>query len=187
MPTRLLMLGLGCLLLLQPAAAQEPLQAAPNSPWQGSWIVAKGDTQRRKGLHHALYLDAQGRFLMAARWPGKEYSRAAGKWSYDGRFLHLAGAVRVETNRGSWRVPFRRTFRPRARQEDAANAWALHPVPQKNRYGMLGWPQAFVREGALPSAIATAAFQPDLPPKPLTTAKLRRLIRRWEAPQKHAP
>ena len=187
MPTRLLMLGLGCLLLLQPAAAQEPPQPALNSPWQGSWIVAKGDTQRRKGLHHALYLDAQGRFLMAARWPGREYSRAAGQWSYDGRFLHLAGSVRVETNRGSWRVPFRRTFRPRARQEDAANAWTLHPVPQKNRYGMLGWPQAFVREGALPSAVATTAFQPEPAPQTLDYSKTAPPYPPLESPQKHAP
>jgi hypothetical protein len=45
----------------------------------------------------------------------------------------------VETNQGRWDVPFERAFRIGIRNA----GFELRPRLDKNRYGMLGWPNTF--------------------------------------------
>jgi hypothetical protein len=46
----------------------------------------------------------------------------------------------VNTSQGHWKVPFQRTFKI----ERAEGALRLTPLPEKNRFGLMGWPNAFV-------------------------------------------
>lgn len=92
-----------------------------------------------KGLYHFFYLQPGGAFLLGAEWPGMETSRAAGSWRASGEHLTLDGSVRVSTNQGKWRVPFRRTYRISVSSEGIR----LTPIPEKNRYGLLGWPNSY--------------------------------------------
>ncbi len=92
-----------------------------------------------RGLYHFLYLHPSGRFLMAGEWAHNESSRAAGQWTVHGGAVTLTGSAHVETNQGRWDVPYRRVFR----QTGTAGRTRLEPEPEKNRFGMLGWPNAY--------------------------------------------
>jgi hypothetical protein len=94
----------------------------------------------RQGLYHFIYLHPAGGFLLVGEWPGRETARATGTWVGSGERIELTGTVQVRTNRGSWRVPFARSMRV----ELDANGLRLIPIPEKNRFGMLGWPNPFL-------------------------------------------
>jgi len=116
-----------------PAAADVPDRYAGTYRIEG-WRELEG-----RELYHFFYLQPDGRFLLGAEWPGKEQSLFVGTWSVADDRLYLNGAGRVQTNQGAWRTDFERTYRIRV---DPAG-FMLEPEPRKNRYGLLGWPQAY--------------------------------------------
>ena len=76
---------------------------------------------------------------MGAEWPGRETSRAVGDWSVNGELISLYGTINLNTNQGNWRVPFLRTYKIVVTDQGIG----LKPLPRKNRYGLLGWPDKF--------------------------------------------
>jgi hypothetical protein len=123
------------------------LPAAPGAPPAGSYLIEDAAALQRRGLYHFLYVHPSGAFLLAGEWPGYESSRAAGHWTLAAGELVLTGTARVNTNEGRWEVPFRRVFRV----ESAGGTTRLVPQPEKNRFGMLGWPNAYVFASARPA------------------------------------
>ena len=136
----------GLLLLVGTAAATVPSIAAPASELEGTYAIEGAQDLQARGLYHFLYVHPGGKFLMAAEWAGNESSRAAGTWSVQADELTLMGNAHVSTNQGAWDIPYRRTFRIERRD---GQTW-LTPVPEKNRFGMLGWPNAYVFVAAKP-------------------------------------
>lgn len=124
-----------------PAPAQGPGKFA------GTYRIDGWQEMEPKGLYHFLYLHPAGAFLLAGEWRGRESSRATGSWVGSGERIELTGTVQVRTNRGSWRVPFARSLRV----ELDASGLRLVPIPEKNRFGMLGWPNAFLYYRAQPT------------------------------------
>ena len=92
-----------------------------------------------KGLFHFFYLHPGGYFYLAAEWDGRENSRFAGTWYFTGDRIHLTGRGEVETNQGGWKVTFQRTFVVRVHEA----GYRIIPIPEKNRYGLMGWPNAY--------------------------------------------
>lgn len=128
-------------------AAPRPAAAAPPAALAGTYRIENWQALQERGLYHFFYLHPQGRFLLAAAWPGHETSRFAGTWRVRNGRLSLRGRGWVETNQGDWRTDFARAFRVR---RDGGTV-RLEPVPRKNRYGLMGWPDAFVRHSADPA------------------------------------
>lgn len=112
----------------------------------GTYAIDGAADLEALGLYHFLYLHPSGRFLMAGEWAHNESSRAAGQWTAHGGVVTLTGRARVETNQGRWDIPFRRVFR----QTGTAAQTRLEPVPEKNRFGMLGWPNSYAFKSAQP-------------------------------------
>ncbi len=123
------------------------LHAQPRTILTGTYGIEGAQDLEGRGLYHFLYLHPSGRFMMAAEWPHNESSRAAGHWRLDGAEVTLTGFAHVETNQGRWDVPFRRVFR----EETLADKMRLVPLPEKNRFGMLGWPNAYAFKSARPA------------------------------------
>jgi len=117
-----------------PAQAQD----AP-AKFAGTYRIEGWRALEAQGLHHFFYLQADGHFLLAAQWPGHETSQFVGTWRETDGALELAGRGHVDTNEGNWRTEFRRRYRI----EVAAGGIVLRPEPVKNRFGMMGWPQAY--------------------------------------------
>ena len=138
---------LGLVLALAWLALPRPGHAAPDAPPAGSYLIEDAAALQRSGLYHFLYLHRSGEFLMAGEWAGNESSRAAGQWSVTAGELVLTGSARVETNQGRWDVPYRRVFRV----ESSGGTVRLVPLPEKNRFGLLGWPNAYVFASAQPT------------------------------------
>jgi hypothetical protein len=66
--------------------------------------------------------------------------------------VELGGEGEVRTNQGDWRTAFIRVYRVDVKD----GATRLTPVPEKNRFGILGWPNSFVRyEPAVPAGPAS--------------------------------
>jgi hypothetical protein len=139
----LALLGLALLWLAPPRT----VLAAPGAPPAGSYFIEDAAALQRRGLYHFLYVHRGGAFLLAGEWAGNESSRAAGHWTATAGELVLTGSAKVETNQGRWEVPYRRVFRI----ESAGGATRLVPLPEKNRFGMLGWPDAYVFASAQPT------------------------------------
>ncbi|MBI4082295.1 MAG: hypothetical protein HY423_06755 [Candidatus Lambdaproteobacteria bacterium] len=133
-----------------PAPAQGP------GKYAGTYRIEGWEAMERQGMYHFLYLHPAGGFLLAGEWRDRESSRATGSWEGSRERIELTGTVQVRTNRGSWRVPFARSLRV----ELDANGLRLIPIPEKNRFGMLGWPNAFRYYRALPTPNIPGA---DLP------------------------
>ncbi len=125
-------------LLLFLALEAAALGATPPK-YAGTYRIESWRGMEAKQLFHFFYLHPGGGFLLGAEWPGNETSRAAGTWRTSGDLLTLGGTVRVSTNQGKWRVPFRRTYRITVFSEGIR----LTPIPEKNRYGLLGWPNSY--------------------------------------------
>lgn len=141
---RVLACVLVALPLLGPVGAA---QVQAPAKYAGTYRIADWRKLEARGLHHFFYLHPDGRFLLAASWPGNEHSRFAGTWSVTGDRLHLNGRGRVETNQGDWQTAFQRTYRIRVGER----GFVLKPEPQKNRYGLLGWPDSFHFHRRLPA------------------------------------
>jgi hypothetical protein len=129
------------MLLLAWVVAVSPVSGAEPAPhkYAGTYKIDSWRSLEARGLFHFFYLHPGGSFLLGAEWPGNEESRSAGTWIVSGDHLSLTGRARVSSNQGSWRVPFRRTFRITVAPEGIR----LAPIPEKNRYGLLGWPNAY--------------------------------------------
>ena len=109
------------------------------SKYAGTYQIDTWPELEARGLYHFFYLHESGRFLLAGDWAGNESSRIAGRWQVDGEWLTLRGEAHVQTNQGRWDVPFERAFRI-----GIGNAgFELRPRLDKNRYGLLGWPNTF--------------------------------------------
>lgn len=111
----------------------------PTDKFSGTYRIQGWRDLERRGMHHFFYLHPSGHFLLGAAWPGHETSRFAGLWNVAGDRLTLTGAGRVDTNQGAWRTDFRRTY---LISVEGDGFWLL-PVLEKNRYGMIGWPNPF--------------------------------------------
>jgi hypothetical protein len=122
------------------AGSTAPAWAQAPERYAGTYRIADWRALEGRGLYHFFYLHPDGRFLLQAAWPGHERSRFAGTWSVTGDRLYLNGQGNVDTSQGDWRVEFQRTFRIRVAQA----GFRLEPEPLKNRYGLLGWPSAFL-------------------------------------------
>ncbi len=157
------------LLLLSALLALEAAALGATPPkFAGTYRIESWRGMEAKGLFHFFYLHAGGGFLLGAEWPGNETSRAAGTWRTSGDLLSLNGTVHVSTNQGKWRVPFRRTYRITVSSEGIR----LTPIPEKNRYGLLGWPNPYTFHRTSPA--------PNLPSGgiPAAEEEIRELIER---------
>ena len=127
------------LLALAAVTAAASVRAAPTDKYGGTYRIQDWRALEARNIHHFFYLQPDGRFLLAAEWPGNERSLFVGTWSVADDRLYLVGSGSVDTNQGAWRTDFQRTFRIQVEDE----GFVLRPEPVKNRYGLLGWPQAF--------------------------------------------
>ncbi len=129
--------------------AAHPLEAQETtSKYAGTYRIESWQDLESKNLYHFFYLHPDGNFLLGAEWPERETSRAVGSWRVDGNHLSMTGQVAVKTNQGHWRVPFTRTFKIIVKP----NGIGLEPMPRKNRYGLLGWPDSYFFFRTLPSS-----------------------------------
>lgn len=112
---------------------------APPDKFAGTYRIETWRNMQRKGLFHFFYLHPSGGFYLAAEWPGHEKSRFVGRWRVTGDRLYLTGRGDVDTNQGRWQVNFQRTFVISVHE----SGYRIVPEPRKNRYGLLGWPNAF--------------------------------------------
>lgn len=137
-PARVL---LAALLVALIAGAALPAAAQGQAPdkFAGTYRIEGWRALEARGMHQFFYLHPDGRFLLAASWPGNERSRFVGTWSVTEDRMYLNGSGSVETNQGDWQTGFQRTYRIRV----AESGFVLQPEPRKNRYGLLGWPNAF--------------------------------------------
>jgi hypothetical protein len=124
----------------KPAKARPiPINPAAPAKYAGTYRIESWQSIEKKGLYHFFYLRPGGDFLLGAEWPGRETSRAAGDWRASGGQLSLKGTISVSTNKGRWKVPFQRTFRIGL----GDHGIRLEPVLERNRFGLLGWPNAY--------------------------------------------
>ncbi|MDH4121563.1 MAG: hypothetical protein OEV94_07655 [Deltaproteobacteria bacterium] len=117
----------------------EPAPSPDRARFAGTYKIDEWKSREHRGMYHFFYLDPDGTFLLAASWKEFESSKIAGTWSLVGGRVELQGVADVQTNRGSWRVDFHRSFTV----ETQTPAPVLKPIPEKNRYGMMGWPSTF--------------------------------------------
>jgi hypothetical protein len=128
---------------------QEPARAAERpARFAGDYRIDTWRSLERRGILHVFQLNEDGAFLVGAEWPDHERSRFTGTWSFSGGRIVLRGEGEVWTNQGSWQTPFLRAYAVDERESGIR----LIPVPEKNRYGLVGWPNAFVRLGPLEGA-----------------------------------
>lgn len=127
------------LVLALPSAGAAPPNAS-STGLAGTYRIEGWQDLEARGLYHFFYLDPGGRFFLAGEWKDNESSRFGGTWSAAGETVRLTGTADVSTNQGRWTVPFQRTFRV----ERSAKGLRLVPVPEKNRFGLMGWPNGFV-------------------------------------------
>jgi hypothetical protein len=131
------------LLAAAPAVAAEvPAADAPATvaSLAGTYRIDAWRNLETRGLFHFFYLDPGGRFYLAGEWKGSESSRFGGTWSVAGGTVQLAGTADVNTSQGHWTIPYQRTFRV----DRSQGALRLTPLPEKNRFGLMGWPNSFV-------------------------------------------
>ncbi len=107
--------------------------------FSGTYRIEGWRDFQEKGLYHFFYLHPGGYFYLAAEWGGRENSRFAGTWNFTGDRIYLTGRGEVETNQGNWKVPFHRSFVVQVHDM----GYRIVPKPEKNRYGLMGWPNAF--------------------------------------------
>ncbi len=135
-----LCLALPLALLLALVTRPAPLAGADvPDRYAGTYRIEGWRELEARDLHHFFYLQPDGHFLLGAEWPGKEQSLFVGTWSVADDRLTLTGAGHVQTHQGAWRTSFERTYRIRVEP----TGFVLEPEPQKNRYGLLGWPQTY--------------------------------------------
>jgi len=126
-----------------PAATTASDAALPS----GTYAIEGAADLEGRGLYHFLYLHPSGRFLLAGEWAHNESSRAAGQWTVQGSEVTLTGSAHVDTNQGRWDAPFRRVFR----RVGSGSQTRLEPLPEKNHFGMLGWPNAYAFKSPQPA------------------------------------
>ncbi len=114
--------------------------AQAGDKFAGTYKIENWAQLEKQGLYHFFYLHRSGRFLLAGHWADNESSRIAGRWRVEGERLVLRGQAHVNTNQGNWQVPFERVFRI----DVGAGVYTLRPRLDKNRYGLLGWPNPFI-------------------------------------------
>lgn len=131
------MLAMLALALFSARAA--PVDTSPVA-LAGTYRIEGWQGLEARGLYHFFYLDPGGRFFLAGEWKDNESSRFGGTWNAAGDTLLLTGTADVRTNQGHWTVPFQRTFRVHR----SGKVLRLAPVPEKNRFGLMGWPNGFV-------------------------------------------
>jgi len=107
--------------------------------YAGTYRIEGWEDLEHKQIYHFFYLHPEGVFLLAGEWPGNESSRFQGEWKVEGDQLTLTGKGRVKTNQGAWSTNFSRVFRIVVRSE----GFQLVPVLEKNRFGLMGWPNPF--------------------------------------------
>ncbi|MDH4224098.1 MAG: hypothetical protein OEW12_00440 [Deltaproteobacteria bacterium] len=152
-----LALGLGVLAPLSfspsPVLVGQALGQNPTAPLElsGTYKIESWKNREQSHLFHFFYLNKDGTFLLGAEWPGFETTRIAGNWKAEGDNLMLTGHASVKTNKGEWQAEFHRAFHISTAGQQAK----LTPVPEKNRFGMLGWPDSFIRSSPKP--------EPNLP------------------------
>lgn len=132
-----LLLAVPILSLAAPTAAA----AEENSDrYAGTYKIDDWRSLEKKSISHMFVLERDGRFLLGAQWSDKEENYFFGTWTLaDGR-ISLNGIGKVRTNQGGWTTRFARTYKIGEK-----DGWVeLTPIPEKNRYGLLGWPNAFV-------------------------------------------
>lgn len=128
--------GMLAVLAAAPAAAEG--SATPHK-YAGTYRIEGWHDLQANGLYHFFYLHPNGHFLLAGEWPKNERSHFVGTWTVSGDKLYLSGRGAVDTNQGAWRADFSRTFRIRVGQ----GGFVLEPEPAKNRFGLMGWPNAY--------------------------------------------
>jgi hypothetical protein len=141
---------LGLVVLCGAAGGASPWAAdAPATPQAlgGTYRIDAWRDLEARGLYHFFYLDPGGRFYLAGEWKGSETSRFGGTWSIAGDTVQLTGTADVNTNQGKWTVPYHRTFRI----DRGSGTIRLTPLPEKNRFGLMGWPNSFVFLEAQPA------------------------------------
>lgn len=128
-------------LLLVGGQGDARAQGAADVPnkYAGTYRIETWQSLQSSGMHHFFYLHPGGGFLLGAEWPGNESSTISGTWSVSGNLLYLNGKADVRTNQGNWVTVFQRTFKVHVGE----NGFRLVPLPEKNRFGMMGWPNAF--------------------------------------------
>ena len=145
-----------------------PIPLNPDAPakYAGTYRIQSWRSFEKRKLFHFFYLRPGGTFLLAAEWPRHETSRAVGEWQVSGDRLSLTGSIAVSTNKGRWRVPFRRSYLISLGERGIH----LKPLPEKNRYGLLGWPNGYY--------FFRTRISPNLPSGgiPVTQEKMRTLI-----------
>ncbi len=125
----------------------------------GTYRIDGWQDLQSRGLYHFFYLDPGGRFYLAAEWPGSETSRFGGTWSAAGNLVQLVGMADVNTSQGHWTIPFRRTFH----MERAEGMLRITPLPERNRFGLMGWPNTFVWLQAAPAVNLPDSAPPSDP------------------------
>ncbi|MEE8435838.1 MAG: hypothetical protein V3S64_13725, partial [bacterium] len=121
--------------------------AASPSQFSGTYRIEGWRGMEKRGLHHFFYLHPSGYFLLGAAWPSHETSRFVGTWSVADARVILIGKGTVETNQGNWTVAFLRTYRISKEK----GGLRLAPIPEQNRYGLMGWPNTFRRHSDGPA------------------------------------
>ncbi len=144
---RICMLALVCTMVVTPCIASENQRA--KSPYAGAYRIEGWRDYQKKEVEHFFFLHPKGIFLLAAQLRGRENTRIGGHWQVAGNEIILQGAAHVWTNQGEWRTPFWRRFRI----QKSPNGLLLTPMPAKNRYGLMGWPNAFLYSGKKPLAL----------------------------------
>jgi hypothetical protein len=131
-----------CAILAVALAARIAAEERP-SPGKiaGRYHIEDYASLEATGIRHQFDLLADGTFLLAGNWPDHEASRFSGRWRINGERVELAGEGGVHTNQGDWHTAFVRVYRVEVKD----GVTRLTPVPEKNRFGILGWPNAFVR------------------------------------------
>jgi len=157
--TRVAALALGLWLAVVALPGARAAEANPPEKYAGTYRIEGWRALQERHLYHFFYLQPDGRFLLAAEWPGNERSQFVGTWSVADDRLYLNGQGRVDTNQGRWSTAFERTYRIRI----DPTGFVLQPEPRKNRYGLLGWPQAFRYLRAQPAPNLPGLALPDAP------------------------
>jgi len=125
-------------------AAQETGPAAPQSAaasrFAGQYKIDVWKKLERQEIRHWFWLKPDGAFEAGADWPYHENTKFHGSWSLSGGRIVLLGKGEVWTNQGMWRTSFARSYVI----TEPDGVLTLTPVPEKNRYGLMGWPNAFV-------------------------------------------
>lgn len=126
------------LLALLPVWAPAAFAQMPNK-YAGTYRIESWHALQARTIYQFFYLAPDGQFLLAAEWPGKEQSQFVGTWSVAKNVVTLRGQGHVHTDEGSWDTTFHRAYRV----ELMNGGFVLDPVPAKNHYGLMGWPEYY--------------------------------------------